>query len=106
MLQVTAAIYNWWNFTIQLNSNHYGMFLWSHKPERSIKAKNESNQKKYKSFSKTEKKKMSYFQCAATLISKFTTAPEIAGRTSGRGLTPNKNWAKNIPKHQLSSGRF
>lgn len=58
-------------------------------PERSInKAENESNQKKYKSFSKTEKKKMSYFQCAATLISKFMTAPEIAGRTSRRGLPP------------------
>lgn len=65
MLQVTAAIYDWWNFTIQLNSNHYSMFLWSHKPERNInKAENESTQKKYKSFSKTEKKKVLLSVCS------------------------------------------
>lgn len=27
MLKVTAAIYDCWNSKIQLNSNHYGMFL-------------------------------------------------------------------------------
>jgi hypothetical protein len=31
---------------------------------------------------------MSDFQCAATLISKFMTTPEIAGRASGQGLVP------------------
>lgn len=61
--------------------------------------------KNIKAFLKLKRKK-SYFQCAATLISKFITAPEIAGRANGHGLAPKQNWAENIPKHGLSSGRF
>lgn len=85
MLKVTAAVYDWRNFKIQLNSNHYGMFL-----GELIKLRIGVPRKNIKAFLKLKKKKekMSYFQWAATSISQFTTAPEIAGRESAHGSVP------------------
>lgn len=52
MLKVTAAVYDWRNFKIQLNSNHYGMFL-----GELIKLRIGVPRKNIKAFLKLKKKK-------------------------------------------------